>query len=96
MLQPLDGQKFKEYRGMASREAQRSWRGKSSSPEGVSAMVPYRGPVEDILKDLAGGIRSGLSYTGVRNIGELQSRARFILQSSASQLESSTHILWRK
>jgi len=96
VLHGSDGQKFKEYRGMASREAQRSWRGKSSSPEGVSAMVPYRGPVEDILKDLAGGIRSGLSYTGVRNIGELQSRARFILQSSASQLESSTHILWRK
>jgi len=59
-------------------------------------MVPYRGPVEDILEDLAGGIRSGLSYTGVHSIGELQGRAHFILQSSAAQLESNTHILWRK
>ncbi len=96
VLYGSDGQKFKEYRGMASREAQRSWRGKSSSPEGVATMVPYRGPAEDIIKDLAGGIRSGLSYTGVHNISELQSRAHFILQSSAAQLESNTHILWRK
>ena len=96
VLHGSDGQKFKEYRGMASREAQRSWRGKSSSPEGVATMVPYRGPVEDILEDLAGGIRSGLSYTGVHSIGGLQGRAHFILQSSAAQLESNTHILWRK
>jgi IMP dehydrogenase len=89
------GEKYKEYRGMASKEAQRDWRGKSSTPEGIATMVPYKGSVVDILKDLDGGIRSGLSYTGVRNIKELQSRAHFILQSSAAQLESNTHILWR-
>jgi IMP dehydrogenase len=89
------GEKYKEYRGMASKEAQRDWRGKSSTPEGVAAMVPYKGSVKDILKDIDGGLRSGLSYTGARSIKELQSRAHFILQSSAAQLESNTHILWR-
>ncbi len=89
------GEKYKEYRGMASKEAQRDWRGKSSTPEGVGTMVPYKGSVRNILKDIDGGIRSGLSYTGVRNIKELQSKRHFILQSSAAQLESNTHILWR-
>ena len=90
------GEKYKEYRGMASKKAQREWRGKSSTPEGVSAMVPFKGPVNDILQDISGGIRSGLSYTGVRSIQELQNKRRFILQSSAAQLESNTHILWRR
>lgn len=89
------GEKYKEYRGMASKEAQRSWRGKSSTPEGVSTVVPYKGPVRNILQDFDGGIRSGLSYTGVRNIKELQSKRHFVLQSSAAQLESNTHIMWR-
>ena len=89
------GEKYKEYRGMASKEAQRDWRGKSSTPEGVATMVPYKGAAADVLKDIDGGIRSGLSYTGARDIKELQSRAHFILQSSAAQLESNTHILWR-
>ena len=91
----LNGEKFKEYRGMASKEAQRDWRGKSSTPEGVATMVPYRGSVNAILADIEGGIRSGLSYTGARSISELQAKAEFILQSSAAQLESNTHILWR-
>ena len=90
-----NGEKYKEYRGMASKTAQRSWRGKSSTPEGVATVVPYKGPVDNIIQDIVGGIRSGLSYTGVRSIKELQSRARFVLQSSAAQLESNTHILWR-
>lgn len=89
------GDKYKEYRGMASKEAQRSWRGKNSTPEGVATVVPYKGSVVDILEDISGGIRSGLSYTGARNIKELQGRADFVLQSSAAQLESNTHILWR-
>jgi len=91
----LNGEKYKEYRGMASKEAQRDWRGKSSTPEGVATMVPYKGSVVDILADIEGGIRSGLSYTGARSIEELQAKANFILQSSAAQLESNTHILWR-
>ena len=90
-----ESKKYKVYRGMASSAAQKSWRGKSSTPEGVSTTVPYRGSVEGVFKDIAGGIRSGLSYSGARSLEELRGRASFIRQSSASQLESNTHILWR-
>ena len=87
--------KYKVYRGMASSAAQNSWRGKSSTPEGVSTTVPYRGSVKHVLQDIVGGIRSGLSYSGVRSLEHLRSKASFILQSNASQLESNTHILTR-
>ena len=88
-----DGKKYKVYRGMASAKAQKDWRGKSSTAEGISTTVPYRGKVRTILNDLDGGIRSGLSYSGARNLNELRAKAKFIKQSSASQIESSTHIL---
>jgi IMP dehydrogenase/GMP reductase len=58
-------------------------------------MVPYKGPVANIFDDLVGNIKSGLSYSGATNIGGLQARAEFILQTSAGQHESSTHILKR-
>lgn len=89
------GKKYKVYRGMASADAQNSWRGKTSTPEGISTTVPYKGSVDDVLKDLAGGIRSGFSYTGVRSLRELQSKATFIRQTTAGQSESFTHILRR-
>ena len=87
--------KFKAYRGMASADAQVEWRGKTSSLEGIATTVPYRGPIADILEELARGIRSGLSYSGSRTIRELQERAQFVKQTSSGQLESSTHILKR-
>ena len=90
------GKKYKVYRGMASRAAQETWRGKSSTPEGVSTTIAYKGPVEDILHDLAGGIKSGFSYSGAKHLSELQRKARFIRQTSAGQLESSTHIMRRR
>jgi IMP dehydrogenase len=87
--------KFKSYRGMASKDAQMDWHGKTASLEGIATTVPCRGPVEDILHDLARGIRSGLSYSAARTIGELQAKARFIKQTTSGQLESATHILKR-
>lgn len=86
---------FKQYRGMASRDAQMNWRGKSSSPEGVSNMVPWKGDANKILEELSGSIKSGLSYTGARSIEELKTKAKFIKQTNASQTESSAHILKR-
>tara|TARA_R110002074_G_scaffold21627_2_gene67015 strand:+ start:389 stop:1426 length:1038 start_codon:yes stop_codon:yes gene_type:complete len=88
----VDGKVYKSYRGMASKEAQEDWRGKVSSIEGVASMVPYKGNVKHVLDELQVGIRSGLSYSGARTIGELQARAIFIKQTSAGQMESSTHI----
>ena len=90
-----NGEKYKVYRGMASSTAQRSWRGKSSTPEGISTTVPYRGLVSDILRDVQGGLKSALSYTGVRTIAGFQAKAQFLQQTSAGQAESNTHILWR-
>lgn len=89
------GKKYKVYRGMASAAAQNAWRGSSSTPEGVSTTVPYRGSVKDLLENIVGGIRSGLSYSGARSLEELRGKASFVLQTSSGQTESNTHILWR-
>ena len=83
----------KIYRGMASREAQTDWRGRSSAPEGISTTIPYKGHLEHIFMDLVGGVKSGFSYTGARNFQEFRARAKFIQQTSAGQHESWTHIL---
>jgi len=95
ILQAADGSKMKEYRGMASREAQLAWRGRASSLEGIATFVPLRGKVKYVIDDLVNGIRSGLSYTGCRSIPEFQLNAKFIHQTNAGQIESSTHILGR-
>ena len=89
------GKKYKVYRGMASKEAQKDWRGTHSSNEGISTTVPFRGSVGDVLEDLENGIRSGLSYSGARTVYDLQSKAQFVRQTGAGQIESSTHILRR-
>lgn len=91
-----DGLDYKVYRGMASRNAQMDWRGKSSSPEGISTTVRYKGPVLDVLQDLTGGIKSGFSYSGARTLSELHAKAEFIRQTLAGQSESNTHILSRR
>ena len=87
--------KYKVYRGMASSEAQVNWRGKTSTPEGISTTIPYKGDVNVILDDLKGGIQSGMSYSGARTIRDLQAKAKFIRQTPAGQAESYTHILSR-
>jgi IMP dehydrogenase len=90
------GKRYKVYRGMASAEAQSDWRGKSSTPEGVATTVTYKGKVAPILDNLVGGIRSGLSYSGVRTLRDFQVKAKFVRQSPAGQIESSTHIMRQK
>ena len=92
VIKTASGKGMKVYRGMASPEAQLNWRGRYSSNEGVSRTVPFRGPVTNILYELDKGIRSGLSYSGARNIRELQAKAEFIIQTQAGAKESSTHI----
>lgn len=91
----VDGKKVKEYRGMASREAQHAWRGTSSAAEGISTIVPYKGPVKPILEDLSALTKAGLSYSGARNIEDFREKAKFVKQSAASVAEAYTHILNR-
>jgi IMP dehydrogenase len=96
------GRRFKKTRGMASVEATISRDASEGSfthqreyervvPEGVDAMVPYRGPVEEILHQLVGGLRSGLSYAGAYTIPELQATAEFVRQTGAGMKESGPH-----
>lgn len=87
--------KYKVYRGMASSEAQVNWRGKTSTPEGISTTISYKGDVNNILDDLKGGIQSGMSYSGARTIKQLHEKASFVQQTSAGRDESRTHILRR-
>ena len=98
-----NGKRFKVYRGMASLGASLGRKSKESGnfsmdddlndyvAEGVEAMVPYKGTVTDILKQLSGGIRSGLSYCGAHNIVQMQENAEFIKMSRAGFAESQPH-----
>ncbi|MCX6046440.1 MAG: IMP dehydrogenase [Chloroflexi bacterium] len=65
-------------------------------PEGVEAVVPYRGNVQEIVYQLVGGLRSGLSYGGARSIRELQEKAEFIEISAAGVRESNSHDVRRE
>ncbi len=98
-----NGKRFKVYRGMASLAASIGRKSKETGSisldddlndyvaEGVEAMVPYKGNVTDILKQLTGGIRSGLSYCGAHTIPQMQKNAEFIKISGAGFAESQPH-----
>lgn len=84
----------KHYRGMASRAAQVSWRGtlpEGMAPEGESTTVPVKGHVQDVVQELAGGLRSGMSYMNAAMIGEIFERARFMEMSGNGYRESGAH-----
>jgi len=98
-----NGKRFKIYRGMASLSASMGRKTKETGSfeltddlndyvaEGVEAMVPYRGSVTDIIIQITGGIRSGLSYCGGHNIKQMQDNAEFIKISRAGFAESQPH-----
>ena len=88
-----NGTRKKVYRGMASEDAQRDWRGHASSLEGVTTTVDFKGPVAPVVETLAKGVRSGLSYSGARSIQQLQAKAQFVRQTVAGASESRPHIL---
>jgi IMP dehydrogenase len=98
------GKKFKMYRGMASFYASLGRKYREGGPEvvetedpndyvpeGVEAMVPYKGSVTEIIRQLVGGIRSGLSYCGAQDILEMQEKAEFIKITPAGYIESQPH-----
>lgn len=84
----------KQYRGMASRAAQDSWRGgvpTGMAPEGESTSVFIKGHLSDVIGELAGGIRSGMTYINANSIAEIQERARFMEMSPMGYHESGAH-----
>jgi IMP dehydrogenase len=62
-----------------------------SVPEGVEGLIPYKGRVEEVVKELVGGLRSGMSYSGAHSILELQRKAEFLRITSAGYKESLPH-----
>ncbi len=98
-----NGKKYKIYRGMASFYASlgRKMREEGALnidddlndyvPEGVEALVEYKGSVVEIVRHLLGGLRSGFSYCGARNIDELHRNAEFIKMTMAGYIESMPH-----
>lgn len=85
----------KNYRGMASKEVAEENGGLSEwkTAEGISTSVPYRNEkeTEEIMQDIIGGIRSGLSYSGCRTIKELQEKVRYVTITNNSLIESYPH-----
>jgi IMP dehydrogenase len=81
----------KQFRGMASREAQEDWLGGVSVSEGISTIVPYKGKVEDFIKSIIGGIGSGCSYSGVQNLSDIYQYAQYVVVSNSSINESMPH-----
>ncbi len=99
-----NGKKYKMYRGMASFYASlgRKYRENPETvvdaddlndyvPEGVEAMVPYKGSVIEIIRQLVGGLRSGLSYCGANTIDKMQENAEFIKITASGFKESQPH-----
>lgn len=90
----VDGKKIKQYRGMASAEAQEDFIGVMTdwkTAEGVATSVPYREDEEKIIADFIGGLRSGLTYAGSADIRELQRKLDYVLITPAGRFESLPH-----
>ena len=93
---------YKAYRGMGSigamsegssdRYFQKNYKDKSKFvPEGVEARISYKGPVDRILHQLQGGLRSSMGYIGAKIIKEIQKKAKFVKITKAGFYESMVH-----
>lgn len=96
----VGGQKvlLKRFRGMASKEAQDDFMGGMSdwkTAEGVSLEVVCKGPVKNVIQDIMGGIRSGLTYCGALTIKDLQRKAQFMEITNAGRVEGTPHAFGR-
>lgn len=95
------GRSYKAYRGMGSlgamKRGSRDRYGQAGTadeklvPEGIEGRVPHRGPLRAIIHQLMGGLRSGMGYTGSRNIEEMRRNTRFCRITSAGLKESHVH-----
>lgn len=92
------GRSYKTYRGMGSLGAMMSGSNRYPQgipgkfvPEGIEGMVPFKGPLREIIYQLVGGLKSSMGYVGAKNIGELQMKAKFIRITNAGLRESHPH-----
>jgi IMP dehydrogenase len=97
----VQGRTFKSYRGMGSLGAMRKGsrdrymqsgvEEEKLVPEGVEGRVPYKGSISALIPQLVGGLRSGMGYTGCKDVPTFQQRARFMRITAASLKESHVH-----
>ncbi len=96
------GRSYKSYRGMGSLgamargSADRYFQQEVSDslklvPEGVEGRVPYKGPVENVIHQLVGGLRSSMGYTGNGTVEEMQKNCQFRKITGAGLRESHVH-----
>jgi IMP dehydrogenase len=94
VLKREDGSKYKVFRGMASREAQEDFMGQQAdwkTSEGVSIEVSYKGSARDVVSDITGGIRSGLTYCGADSIEMMHAKVEFMEITSSAYTEGTPH-----
>jgi IMP dehydrogenase len=97
-----NGRKFKTYRGMGSVEAMqmgskdRYFQDMEDDihklvPEGITARVPYKGTLTEVIYQFLGGLRSGMGYCGAKDIATLKKEGRFVRVTAAGVTESHPH-----
>jgi IMP dehydrogenase len=97
----FNGRKFKTYRGMGSIEAMQQGSKdryfqdveddiKKLVPEGISARVPYKGTLNEVIYQMIGGLRAGMGYCGARKVEDLHN-AKFTRITNAGIAESHAH-----
>ncbi len=103
-IELYQGRTYKSYRGMGSIGAMSQSQGSSDRyfqelsqgveklvPEGIEGRVPYKGPIQTIIHQLLGGLRSCMGYTGCKTIDELHQKAAFVQVTHAGIRESHVH-----
>ena len=98
------GRSYVAYRGMGSLEAMKRNAGSRERygqddvsddsqlvPQGIEAMVPFRGSVNNVIHQFVGGLRYSLGYCGTRTIAELQHNARLVRVTAAGLREAHPH-----
>ena len=96
-----EGRRYKSYRGMGSLAAMKEGGGEryfqqekdelKLVPEGIEGMVPFRGPVNNTIFQLIGGLKSSMGYCGAKDLKSLYENKKFIEISSAGVKESHPH-----
>ncbi len=100
----FQGRTYKNYRGMGSLGAMQEYHGSRDRylqgdtdelaklvPEGIEGRVPYRGPINPIVRQLVGGLRSAMGYTGSETVKAMQEKAAFIPITEAARREGHVH-----
>ncbi len=82
---------MKLYRGQSSAEFNKELGKTNVTAEGVSMYVKHQGPVQSIITDLLGGVRSGLTYSGAGNLKDWYEMSTFVEITNAGQVESRPH-----